>query len=618
MPRRRREAEVRATAATATTTMMMVARPVDLDDVDQVDGSAGGGIDPPMPFDPPHQKPAGEEGRPIVVGVGEVDDDAPPPPITAADALLPISPPPPPGRRRKMEISWCNHDSCYEAIREKVVGDHNHLELTGPATGQVVYSWEKGQRSTAMEGGGSSSSSSSSASSALSSASSASSSAAGAREDGVVVVASPPPAVLMLVKRDEDELLAVAADAIARLMSTGVQVLVDSTLMGELAANYDDDIDLDSPMIRLFYPRPVPGFGSGGQLLLDSIACGVYDGGATASDDGGADDGGGGGGGGGGKGRKGQVPADLSDVDLVVTLGGDGLLMHAAQVFSGPVPPILPVAGGSMGFLTPFSRDEMLEAILVALGLRGASSSSSSSDDEDEDGEHDAEEEDDDDGNGGGLRITQRANNHMQIEATTREGYNERPPLVRAFGKENRICISMRMRLDCRIFRGDGSLMSRYAVLNEVVIDRGSSPYLASLECFCDDVHLTTVQADGIIFSTPTGSTAYSMAAGGSVVHPAVPAILVTPICPHVLSFRSMVFPDHVVLRCYVPSDARSTACVYFDGKHRTELNRGDSVQIRMSAHPVPTINRADHSSDWLGSLKRNFNFNTRVRQNPL
>jgi hypothetical protein len=157
MPRRRREAEGRATAATATTTMMMVARPVDLDDVDQVDGSAGGGIDPPMPFDPPHQKPAGEEGRPIVVGVGEVDDDAPPPPITAADAPLPLYPPPPPGRRRKMEISWCNHDSCYEAIREKVVGDHNHLELTGPATGQVVYSWEKGQRSTAMEGGGSSS-----------------------------------------------------------------------------------------------------------------------------------------------------------------------------------------------------------------------------------------------------------------------------------------------------------------------------------------------------------------------------------------------------------------------------------------------------------------------------
>lgn len=116
----------------------------------------------------------------------------------------------------------------------------------------------------------------------------------------------------------------------------------------------------------------------------------------------------------------------------------------------------------------------------------------------------------------------------------------------------------------------------------------------------------------------PTGSTAYSMAAGGSVVHPAVPCILVTPICPHVLSFRSMVFPDHVTLRCYVPDDARSHASVAFDGKHRRELQRGDSVQIKMSSYPVPTINRGDHSSDWLESLKRSFNFNTRPRQRPL
>ena len=116
----------------------------------------------------------------------------------------------------------------------------------------------------------------------------------------------------------------------------------------------------------------------------------------------------------------------------------------------------------------------------------------------------------------------------------------------------------------------------------------------------------------------PTGSTAYSMAAGGSVVHPAVPAILVTPICPHVLSFRSMVFPDHVILRCFVPEDARSDASVAFDGKNRRELQRGESIQIQMSVYPVPTINRVDHSSDWLNSLKNNFSFNTRARQRPL
>lgn len=455
--------------------------------------------------------------------------------------------------KRKMELGWCNHDACYEAIREKVVGDHNHMELTGPATGQVVYRWEKYAKR--------------SGNTAVTNAT-------------VVVQVATPPAVLMLVKYDDEELLLVAVEAIKELTNIGVQVLVDSRLRADLKEN--GKIDVDSDMIRLFYPNPVTGFGSCEQLGNAS------DGNDSADEEG----------------EKEELCADLEDADLVVTLGGDGLLMYAAHIFSGPVPPILPVAGGSMGFLTPFAREEMLEAVKISLGLQEG---------EDDDA---VDLTDDDSGETNGLKISQRALNNMQIEATDREEYNEKPPL--AFGNNNQICISMRMRLDCRIFGSDGSLRSRYAVLNEVVIDRGSSPYLASLECFCDDVHLTTVQADGVIFSTPTGSTAYSMAAGGSVVHPAVPSILVTPICPHVLSFRSMVFPDHVVLRCYVPSDARSTACVHFDGKHRTELHRGDSVQIQMSAHPVPTINRADHSADWLSSLKRNFNFNTRVRQKPI
>lgn len=437
--------------------------------------------------------------------------------------------------KRKLELTWCNHDGCYEAIRERVVGEHNHMELTGPATGQVVY------RSTAANQGS----------------------------------AATPPVVLLFVKRDDDELLEIAIDTIEQLTTMGVEVLVDSILREGLTTC--DTIDFD--MIGLFDPhKPAAGFGA--------------EGGSTAAE---------------GSTDENDADADTNRAaDLIVTLGGDGLLMYAANVFSGPAPPILPVAGGSMGFLTPFAREEMLEAILISLGLMEGAAE-----------KEDWETGDASSSSGPGLALTQRANNNMQIEATTREGYNEKPS--GAFGPNNQICMSMRMRLDCRVFAADGSLKCRYAVLNEVVIDRGSSLYLASLECFCDDVHLTTVQADGIIFSTPTGSTAYSMAAGGSVVHPAVPAILVTPICPHVLSFRSMVFPDHVVLRCYVPSDARSaTALVHFDGKHSTELHRGDSVQIQMSPHPIATINRVDHSADWLGSLKRNFNFNTRVRQRPL
>jgi NAD+ kinase len=291
--------------------------------------------------------------------------------------------------------------------------------------------------------------------------------------------------------------------------------------------------------------------------------------------------------------------------NMIVTLGGDGLLMHAALLFQGPMPPILCVAGGSLGFLTPFAPSEMVEAIEISLGLNSSTAPLQKSNEAPK-------------GQGNALQVFPPNMAGYDDNDYYMNGHRDSMQEKFAVGLGDCICLSIRMRLDCRIITPDGVVKARYNVLNEVVIDRGSSPYLAALECFCDDVHLTTVQADGIIFATPTGSTAYSLSAGSSVVHPAVPCILVTPICPHVLSFRSMVFPDHVILRCYVPHDARAEASVAFDGKHRQELHRGDSVQIRLSAYPVPTINRQDHSADWLGSLKRNFNFNSRPRQRPL
>lgn len=85
---------------------------------------------------------------------------------------------------------------------------------------------------------------------------------------------------------------------------------------------------------------------------------------------------------------------------------------------------------------------------------------------------------------------------------------------------------------------------------------------------------MTTVQADGLTVSTPTGSTAYSLSAGGSLVHPQIPALLITPICPHTLSFRPMLLPDSMELRICVPYNSRSTAWASFDGRGRVELKR--------------------------------------------
>lgn len=464
--------------------------------------------------------------------------------------------------RRKMNLRWCDRENCGadDILRERVVGEHNEIMFDHPATGQVAYSWQKGQSNEAKQ-----------------------------------FVA---PRVLLLVKKNDEELLKVASEVVKELTSIGdLKVMLNPDVAAKLKFYYE----VDNEDILLFDAKPVKGFGAS-HLALDDIHYNAF-----------------------------PLPNDSDDVvhsnedgpDLICTLGGDGLLMYASHLFAASCPPILCVAGGSLGFLTPFSTDEMVDAIRISLGLRHE-------DDHEFYNDFGGEAED----WWSGIQMPTKSNvldNNQNAEqpvsmpgsmfakgkkdgAVSSESIK---PKVK-FGANYQICLSMRMRLDCRVINREGVVRARFNVLNEVVIDRGSSPYLAALECFCDNVHLTTVQADGIIFSTPTGSTAYSMAAGGSVVHPAVPAILVTPICPHVLSFRSMVFPDSVILRCYVPEDARSDAAVAFDGKHRRELQRGDSVQIQMSRYPVPTINRADHSSDWLTSLKRNFNFNTRARQRPL
>ena len=147
----------------------------------------------------------------------------------------------------------------------------------------------------------------------------------------------------------------------------------------------------------------------------------------------------------------------------------------------------------------------------------------------------------------------------------------------------------------------------------ELVIDRGPSPYVSNLELYGDDELLTVVQADGCIFSTPTGSTAYSLSAGGSLVHPDIPAILLTPICPHTLSFRPMLLNDSMLLRIAVPKGSRATAWCAFDGKGRIELRQGDFVTIAASQYPFPTV--LSNSTEWIDSISRTLRWNTRGAQ---
>ncbi|KAJ6997939.1 hypothetical protein D5086_011113 [Populus alba] len=252
-----------------------------------------------------------------------------------------------------------------------------------------------------------------------------------------------------------------------------------------------------------------------------------------------------------------QDTSDLHErVDFVACLGGDGVILHASNLFRGAVPPVVSFNLGSLGFLTTHYFEDYRQD----------------------------------------LRQVIHGNK-------TLDG----------------VYITLRMRLRCEIFRNGKTVPGKvFDVLNEVVVDRGSNPYLSKIECYEHDRLITKVQGDGVIVATPTGSTAYSTAAGGSMVHPNVPCMLFTPICPHSLSFRPVILPDSARLELKIPEDARSNAWVSFDGKRRQQLSRGDSVQISMSQHPLPTVNKSDQTGDWFHSLIRCLNWNERLDQKAL
>ncbi|XP_057712840.1 NAD kinase b isoform X2 [Corythoichthys intestinalis] len=163
-----------------------------------------------------------------------------------------------------------------------------------------------------------------------------------------------------------------------------------------------------------------------------------------------------------------------------------------------------------------------------------------------------------------------------------------------------------------------GKVTLQLQVLNEVVVDRGPSSYLSNVDLYLDGRLITSVQGDGVIVSTPTGSTAYAAAAGASMIHPNVPAIMVTPICPHSLSFRPIVVPAGVELMITLSPDARNTAWVSFDGRKRQEIQHGDCIKITTSCFPVPSICCHDLVYDWFESLAQCLHWNVRKRQTRL
>jgi NAD+ kinase len=151
--------------------------------------------------------------------------------------------------------------------------------------------------------------------------------------------------------------------------------------------------------------------------------------------------------------------------------------------------------------------------------------------------------------------------------------------------------VDQRMTLHVRLLRGDSVLIERQ-VLNEAVITKGALARIIDLETSVDGQAVCVYKADGLIVTTPTGSTAYSLAAGGPIVHPSVGVIVLSPICPHTLTNRPIVLPDAAVVRITVRSPDEDVV-LSLDGQDGMKLHSGDVVEVRKGSSTVPLIQSA-------------------------
>ncbi|CEG68987.1 hypothetical protein RMATCC62417_05140 [Rhizopus microsporus] len=236
-------------------------------------------------------------------------------------------------------------------------------------------------------------------------------------------------------------------------------------------------------------------------------------------------------------------------VDFAITLGGDGTLLHLSSLFPKAVPPVVSFSLGTLCFLMSYRFDR-----------------------------------------------------YQDILGNMISGHN--------------IGLNMRMRLFCSLHQSngkriqvDGKEVRDRQVMNEVTLHRGRYPHLAAVHCLVDDQYLTECIADGLIVSTPTGSTAYSLSAGGPIVHPSVQSLVLTPICPRSLSFRTVLLPSSSIIQLKIGENTKNPTEVSMDGQEIFMLNKGEYVKVRMSKYPIPCVQGARWEKDINELLKWNQTF---------
>lgn len=148
--------------------------------------------------------------------------------------------------------------------------------------------------------------------------------------------------------------------------------------------------------------------------------------------------------------------------------------------------------------------------------------------------------------------------------------------------------IEERLMLIAHVHR-QGERIAEYNVLNEVVINKGALARIIELETYINKTYVTTFRADGLILSTPTGSTAYSLSAGGPIIYPTLHSFVLTPICPHTLTNRPIVLPAESLVEVILKSES-GDVFLTLDGQVGFSLKYGDVVEVKKSEGKIKLI----------------------------
>lgn len=166
-----------------------------------------------------------------------------------------------------------------------------------------------------------------------------------------------------------------------------------------------------------------------------------------------------------------------------------------------------------------------------------------------------------------------------------------------------------RAMLQMKLIPAKGSGKAEYTALNDIVIERGAISQLMNVAFYVDDRLVNEVKADGIIIASATGSTAYNLAAGGPILHPQMRATVVTPICPHSLTNRPIIFPEHQTLRFRI-NNKKHHSFLTVDGQSRGELRPGDEIHICQSSASHLVLR--DPTDNYFDLLRKKLRFGER------